>query len=282
MLEGLEALIALERFGTVSEAAAHLRLTQSAVSKRIQGLRDELGFPLTAPEGRRLRLTPEAQSYLERARPLVAELKSLARSPVAEGPSELSLALADSIAASWGPAVLKKATRAHGPRLRLHAHRSVLVLESVRLGRYDAGLCALAAPPKDLVAFEMTSEPFVLVHAGLGDRMDADLPLITIETGSATWKAIDSQVAARADLHGREFVRVESFAAALQMAKAGFGNALVPLGLVREAKIAADAGRPLRLRRPLFLVTRKNTSQTKAFETLRQNLALTLKDFFRD
>lgn len=43
MLDGIEALIALERTGTVSEAAVQLRLTQSAVSKRIKALESELG-----------------------------------------------------------------------------------------------------------------------------------------------------------------------------------------------------------------------------------------------
>jgi len=49
MLEGIDALIALERFGTVSEAAVRLRLTQSAISKRIQALQRTVGFRLVEP-----------------------------------------------------------------------------------------------------------------------------------------------------------------------------------------------------------------------------------------
>ena len=44
MVEGIEALIAVERKGTISEAAAQLRLTQSAVSKRLQALQNQLKF----------------------------------------------------------------------------------------------------------------------------------------------------------------------------------------------------------------------------------------------
>ena len=58
MIEGLEALLALERTGTISEAAAQLRLTQSAVSKRIQSLSDSMKFAVIEPDGRRVRLTP--------------------------------------------------------------------------------------------------------------------------------------------------------------------------------------------------------------------------------
>src|SRR4051812_6459915 len=107
MLERIDALVALETFGTVSEAATRLRLTQSAVSKRILALQREVGFPLVEPEGRRLRLSPRAIDFLARARPLVAELRGLARTTDRESPAgSLSLAMADSIASSWGPAVL--------------------------------------------------------------------------------------------------------------------------------------------------------------------------------
>ena len=49
MIEGIEALLALERTGTISEAAAQLRLTQSAVSKRIQSLTNEVKFKVIEP-----------------------------------------------------------------------------------------------------------------------------------------------------------------------------------------------------------------------------------------
>ena len=56
MVEGIEALLALERTGTISEAAAQLRLTQSAVSKRLQSLENELKIKIIEPDGRRVRL----------------------------------------------------------------------------------------------------------------------------------------------------------------------------------------------------------------------------------
>ena len=52
MLDGIDALIALDQFGTVSEAATRLRLTQSAVSKRIQALqRRGRVSPWSSPTG---------------------------------------------------------------------------------------------------------------------------------------------------------------------------------------------------------------------------------------
>ena len=54
ILDGIEALAALEQCGTISEAATRLRLTQSAVSKRIQALQKTVGFRIVEPDGRRV------------------------------------------------------------------------------------------------------------------------------------------------------------------------------------------------------------------------------------
>ena len=61
LLPEIDALMALQRFGTVSEAAVQLRLTQSAVSKRLRSLEDELGYRIVEPAGRKLRLTDSAE-----------------------------------------------------------------------------------------------------------------------------------------------------------------------------------------------------------------------------
>src|SRR3954464_12706696 len=100
MIDEIDALVALQLFGTVSEAATRLRLTQSAVSKRLRSLESQLGLTLVEPDGRRVRLTAAAVGFLERARPLVAELRGLAQPVARAEATAFSLALADSIASS--------------------------------------------------------------------------------------------------------------------------------------------------------------------------------------
>jgi DNA-binding transcriptional LysR family regulator len=271
MLENLEALLALERYGTVSEAATRLRLTQSAVSKRLQALQSEVGFALTEPEGRRLRLTAKALRFLEQARPLLAELKGLFETDEAPAASSLSLALADSVASSWGPALVKSAL-VPGLEIRLHAHRSVLVQESVRLGRYHMGLCTDAGT-QDLVSYPVAEEAFVRVNAGLAPKPSKDLPLVTIEAGSASWKAIEARFRAHPELSRARVVPVESFTAALQMAKAGFGQALIPAGLAHTMRVPTRSYRGMPdLRRRVTLVTRKNVTRLATFEPFRTRL----------
>jgi DNA-binding transcriptional LysR family regulator len=274
MLDGIDALVALLRFGTVSEAATRLRLTQSAVSKRLQALAAEVGYPLFERDGRRLRPTPRALELAERARPLVAELRALARPVAAEGPARFSLALADSIASSWGPAVVRRALA--GELLELHAHRSVLVIESVRLGRYDIGLCTEAGAAGDLVRAPLCDEPMVLVKPPRGQ------PLITIEPSSATFRAIAPLVRARhPKLLAAEPVYVESFAAVIQMVRAGFGGGLVPLGLALERLPTGRYRELAGVARPVSLWTRKTVHQLPAFTALAARLAAAARARFQ-
>ena len=290
MIQNLEALLALQSAGTVSAAAARLRLTQSAVSKRISALERTLGYRVVEPDGRRVRLTPQGALLLERAAPLVAELRSLGAAQAPAGPVALTLALADSVASSWGPEVVRAAlARTPGVVVELHAHRSVLVVESVRLGHYQLGLCAeMPGAARDLVRFPVAEEAMVLVRAAptrrggalarrggaLARRGGAPLPLITIEPGSATWRAIEPLLRRETpDLLRRERVTVESFAAALQMVRAGFGDGLVPAGVARSAGLERARFHLVRgVSRRITLHCRKTVSLLPAVEELRREL----------
>lgn len=283
MLDGIDALIALEKFGTVSEAAIRLRLTQSAVSKRIQALQRSIGFPLVEPSGRRLKLTARAVDFLERARPLVADLRGLAMPAEDRAISDFSIALADSIASSWGPHVIKRALRAlPGVNVRLHAHRSVLIIESVRLGRYHIGLSTDLPAAKDLIHYPVVDEPLVLVNSGLAAKALKSQTLISIEPSSATWRAIEPQLREhQQQLLARPFVPVETFSAAVQMVKAGFGDGLVPQGLAIELRLDERCYREVRgVRRHISLVTRKTVNQITGFRLLREQLVQETARYF--
>src|SRR5207253_1564609 len=101
-------------------------------------------------------------------------------------------------------------------------------------------------------------EPIVVVHAGLSARRQHEA-LITIEPGSATWRAIEPLLRRHHPrLLDQRLVPVESFSAALQMVKAGFGDGLAPLGLVLEMQIDPSCYRLLPgVQREVSLLTRK-------------------------
>ena len=76
-LRHLEHWLALAETGSFSRAAEKLHITQSALSRSIQALEDELGGPLVDRIGKRNELTPLGRSVLARAQRIVHEAAEL-------------------------------------------------------------------------------------------------------------------------------------------------------------------------------------------------------------
>lgn len=270
MLTNLEALAALADAGTMTRAATRLRVTQSAVSKRIAALQDELGITLLERDGRRVRLTAAAHRILERATPLLSELRHALADERAIGGGSLAIGVSESVLTSWGPAALARATRAlPGLELTIGAHRSPVAVDRVRAGEYIVALCA-GAPDLggDLTHVPITDEQLVLVPSALGPlrpRAGARIDVLTIERGSATWRALEPALATlrrerRIDIHVAR--TVQSFACVVQLARAGFGHGLVPRPLARALGVPSRALVPLPrpgLTRPIIAVARPRT-----------------------
>lgn len=241
MLERLEALQALRGAGTMGRAAVVLRVTQSAVSKRIAALEAEVGATLVERVGRRVQLTPRAVRLLDEARPLLLGLRELMRETARADASvqTLRVAATDSLLASFLPAALRAAVdRESGLRLELHAHRGPLLLERVRGGDYELGLCPLAVADKQLVVRELCHEQMVIVPSRLEPvPLSGEIVIWAIERRSLTWEAIEMRIARLRKRAGFALTvggRLESFTGLVQIARAGFGHALVPIGVARE------------------------------------------------
>jgi DNA-binding transcriptional LysR family regulator len=71
-LRRLRTFVTVAENGSVSKAAAVLRITQPALSRQIAGLEQDLGFALFERIGRRLILTPYGEQFLGDCRSLLA------------------------------------------------------------------------------------------------------------------------------------------------------------------------------------------------------------------
>ncbi len=261
MLDQIEALTALHEEGTMSRAAVRLRVTQSAVSKRIAALEARVGAPLVEPSGRRVALTPAALRLLAGAAPLLAELRQLLSGEVVEAGGEIVMGVSESILASWGAAALARAAEAcPGLRLRLHAHRSPVAIERVRAGEYLLALVAgECEDAPDLAVRPLLEEEMVVVPSGLRPiTPGARLPVLAIEPASATWASTAPRIARLGKSLRLEVIQtVESFAALVQMARAGLGHGLAPLGVARALGVPDDVLLRPGLTRPVSLVGRR-------------------------
>lgn len=127
-LPSISALLAFEavaRQGSATRAAEELALTQSAVSRQIKTLEDQLGVELLARKGRQFVLTEAGQSYVLHVRDV---LNRLAQASVAARTNPLGGALNLAILPAFGMHWL-------APRLRdfARSHPEVTVNLSTRL-----------------------------------------------------------------------------------------------------------------------------------------------------
>lgn len=287
MIEQLEALAALAAEGTMGKAGTRLRISQSAVSKRIATLEGYLRRKLIEPQGRRVVLTLAGVRLLQRVGPLLDELRGALAEEEAQGGGHLTLGVSESVLASWGAGLLAAVRDGvEGLSLELHTHRSPVVLERVLAGEYLLGICAgLGEAGPELVGELLVEEPMVLVSSGLGALPGPTpgagapgLPVVTIEPRSLTWASL----APRAQELGLEVERtLESFFAVAQTAVAGFGHGLVPLGVVRALKLPEHSWSLLPdpgLTRPVTLVGRRSTLARPAARRFRDLLLAVLDD----
>lgn len=258
MTDHLEALIALAKSGTMAAAATRLRITPSAVSKRIALLEEQVGYKLAEPRGRKVELTPAALRLVEKVEPLLAELKSVLGDEAGVEAGEIAVGVTESVLASWGPNFLAKVSR-QVPQLKLsiHAHRSPVIVDRVRSGEYSVGICAGVAERLDgLRAHVITQEPMVIVPSGLKKfslRSHTVLEVISIESHALSWGSLRAQLKELRegrDLQLKVVREVESFSGVVQLAKSGFGHGFAPLGIalslgVKREEMVTISSHPL-------------------------------------
>jgi len=279
MIDRLEALSALAATGTMGRAATMLRVTQSAISKRIAALEREVGQPLIERSGRMVQLTAEGERLLGEAKPLLASLRDVVYGRTTRAQSVLPVAATDSLLAAWLPATLRNALdRLPGISLELHAHRGPVLLDRLRSGNYLLGFCPAIAGDKELLVREVTREAMVVVPARLEPLVrEPTLRVWTIETHSLTWEVIARRLSRTKRALGFAVEvegRLESFAALVQIARAGFANALVPIGVARDLGVPAD--RLIRLgdlSRPIAVVGRRTSFEHPAVRALLSELS---------
>ena len=264
MIENLETLLTLARAGTMMETSTELRITQSAVSKRISSLERYYGRKLIQKKGRRVELTQHGQRLVDKVAPLLSELRDLFIDEITSARGELVIGVSDAILSSWGPALFHEiASEMPEVNFVFHTHRTPAVLDRIRSGEFMVGVCTGSdILEKDLLSEVLTREPMVIIPSGLIPIKFPDtgeLPVISIEDYSGAWRSFQDEVE---KLRIRRQVALESFFSVAQMAVAGFGHGMVPIGVALTLKIPEDCLINLEkkgLHRPVRFVARKST-----------------------
>jgi len=263
MLENLETLVTLSKTGTMMETATVLKISQSAVSKRIAALERYYERTLIERQGRRVVLTHHGTRLVEKVSPLISELRDVFLTDNALRKGKIICGVSEAILCSWGPRLFAE-VQEQMPEVEFefHAQRSPVVLDRLRSGEYMVGICTGSSNAEsDLVSEVIRREPMVLLPSGLKPldyRVGEPLDVITIESRSGAWQSIEDDMRR---LRLTRSASLESFFAVAQMALAGFGHGVVPAGVARTLGVPPDAWIDLTahgLTRPVRFVARKS------------------------
>ena len=245
-----------------------MRISQSAVSKRIAALERYYDRELIERHGRRVVLTHHGTRLVERVTPLLSELRSVFLEDNALRKGKIILGVSEAILASWGPHFFAQIReRLPEVEFEFHAQRSPVVLDRLRSGEYMVGICTGSSDADtDLVSEVIRHEPMVIIPSGLQPlkyKLGKPLQVLTIESRSGAWGSIEENMQR---LNLDRVVSLESFFAVAQMALSGFGHGLVPSGVAHTLGIEDKSliKLPLKhatlppLTRPVRFVARKS------------------------
>ncbi|NPD16282.1 LysR family transcriptional regulator [Xinfangfangia sp. D13-10-4-6] len=248
----LAAFEAAARTGSVTEAAAELSLTQSAVSRQIKALEDQLGFELFVRARQKIRLTFGGQIYAREIRDALARISGASLNLLAN-PSggTLTLAVPPTFGARWLTPRL--------PRF-LAAHPDVMLNILSRLTRFDFREDVIDAavyfgddPWPGAEMLHLRGEAVVPVCAPAlaqrhGFETAADIrsaPLLHLTTRPDAWERwLAHHNAPDTGVHGMLF---DQFSTLYEAAVAGLGIALLPEFLFADALEAGYIQRALPL-----------------------------------
>ena len=248
-LRQLEILQAIAETGSFTACGRKLHVSQSAISRQILLLEEELGEPLFLRVGRQVRMTAAAESLVQLGQRVfhdVRETVGAITDRTRELRGTLRLSGGMTVCLYVLPPLLKHLRRVH-PHLDVRvrvatADRSV---EEIRAGRIDIGLLTLPIEESDLVSLPVLREELLVVtpprhplarrrRLAAGDL--AAQPFVLFEPGSATRQVIDRFFAAE-KIVPTIVMDTENVEIIKAMVKTGLGISIVPYQAVaREVR----------------------------------------------
>jgi len=239
-LRQLEIIRAIADTGSFTAAGEKLHVSQSAISRQILLLEDELGEPVFHRIGRRIRITPAGESLLQLSHRVFRDLQETVTTI-----SDKREALSGTMRLVGGmtvclyvfPALLAEVRRVH-PHLDMKvtvgsAERSIAMLRS---GAGDLGMITLPVEATDLVSVPVLEEELLLITypahplAKKKSITPADLDkqeFVLFETGSITRRLVESFFA-RESVEPEIIMETENVEIIKAMVRNGLGISIIP------------------------------------------------------
>ncbi|HET7156040.1 MAG TPA: LysR family transcriptional regulator [Hyphomicrobiaceae bacterium] len=243
----LQTFVTICECGTVSRAAAQLRITQPALSRRIEALQNELSLRLFDNRGRRLLLTSEGKEFLRHSRALLAQAEAVLATGRALGDGRagvLRVGGAPHTLAAFFPSFVTEYEKQNpNVRVRLFEAGAAKLLTMIEHGELHFAvtlalghdhLAKQLLPAVQLLTLTAPRSPYG-GHGRVEVASLRDVPLLVMPPGYATRETFDAACRI-AGVRGSVVFESAALNALAAFAEAGHGVAVVPATFRRKGE----------------------------------------------
>jgi DNA-binding transcriptional LysR family regulator len=290
--DAIETFLAVHRQGGVSAAAQTLARTQSAISRRLALLEQEVGAPLFERVGRGLVLSEVGSALLpfaERVAAAIGDAAAAAQAATSGTGSTVQMVVVGTLANAPLAKALQRARALHpGLDLRLQTATSAEVSAQVRAGAASVGVRYFDDRSPDLDCRVLQSERLVVAcapgHRHAGKRVKALMQLanerwLAFPVHDRRSETFASSVHAQFAGRGAErldWVAIDSLSAQKRLVEAGFGLALLQASAIEDEVARGDLAivrvDDLSVTVPVTLVTRRGAYLSGGAQAVIQQL----------
>lgn len=248
-LRQLEILRAVADRGSFTAAGEQLHLSQSAVSRQILLLEDELKEELFQRIGRKIRITPAGAKLLRLSQRVFDDIEDT-RASIVEHQQTLHgtvrLIGGMTVCLYVFPPLLKQFRRAHpGVEVKVTAGAAPRLVRQLRTGSADLGLLTLPVEDANLVSVPVMREELLLVTSPshplarrkqIGAQELNGQPFVLFEAGSNSRRAIDVFFA-RENISAKVVTETENVEIIKALVRIGMGITIIPYqSVAREVR----------------------------------------------
>jgi DNA-binding transcriptional LysR family regulator len=269
---GLQAFLSIAERGSFRHAAAHLGITQTALSHRIKKFEEQFQVTLLTRTTRQVALTPAGLSLLPKAQQLIEQAQYLfgeLNSQAVARQENLAIGCLPSAAIHFLPSVLVEFRQSYpAMTVRIYDNSANEIAERVQKGEAEFGITILGANRWDLEVTPLIKEPFVLIcredhefarRRSLKWAQLEGIPLIRVSARTGNRMLIDDALGSRSEAMNWAY-EVQHIASAVSLVAAGIGLTVLPrlaIDIAGGPALVAVSLREPNITRTLGAVTRR-------------------------
>lgn len=289
---GLQAFLSIAERGNFQRAAAHLNLSQAALSHRMRKFEADLGVKLLTRTTRQVKLSLAGLELLPKARRMLDEIEAsldALRQFGRHRQESVSIGCLPTIANHYLPRLLRDFSgRFPDIAVKIHDNSAAEIAELVQSGAAEFGITIVSANRADLEIKPLLKEPFVLLCPSAHDFAQqrsvnwsqlANVPLVRISPQAGNRAVIDDALGSRRDTLQWRY-EVQHVATAASMVIAGLGLTVVPRLAIDIAGTPGVAAVPLRnpgIVRTLGILSKRGVPLSPPAELLAELIEARLK-----